>query len=805
MTLRQALARQWQIPVFLLSLVVFVSVLARMRPKPVEQSFEDLYGQLTELADQGRFAEFYPAAESLRLKAETQEQLGRVHRLAARTRVKELTGRRQFGFDDARGQSAQSNYENVIHDYRQALQCGTPAADSAEAADVFAEVGLAFWSLNQADRAKESLLKAIELRGRFDPALHRLLVRMHLASRGSGYLANALEHLELLLASEESSADDKSWSLVRKAEVLIGQGREDLALELLNNSRDELMDSPYGSQAEFLRGMALRYAGELDQADLVLRDLIDQLGDRGDTYAQTALELAKINYQQYRDFEAARFYEMVVSTQMGKDWYAAGKRGLAECAAMQRRYDEAVALYNQAVDLVVENPNNRAVTAEQIRMSLASLAERLSVLKQFDKALMFLEIEKRTAPADDIRFFRRLALAHARMAGELLDELGETQALKLPDEPADVDELWLQQQHQRISEHFEAAAEQYLKVADGAYDDAKLYADSIWEAASCYDKAGNVEQSIKTWGIFVEGQQGQSRWPFAVFNLAQSYQASGKLDDAIRYYQLVRAEHPVSIAALKAMVPLAKCFLAKEPAEPAVAKELLKELLADEALTPTAPQFRGAMFELGMLHYNNGEYMQAISILTEAIERYPHDPALGKAMFLVGDSYRQSGIALDQELATLEKDPTATVTKEKTFVRRRNYLDLAREYFDRAVGFYEELPVENRGELDNLYLRQCWLYRADCLFDLEQYSEAVKAYEAAALHYQLTPTALTAFMQIINCHIKLGNSDQARSANQRAVFQLRKIPDETLAAHPGGLNRNQWAEWFDWVERSGLL
>ena len=170
----------------------------------------------------------------------------------------------------------------------------------------------------------------------------------------------------------------------------------------------------------------------------------------------------------------------------------------------------------------------------------------------------------------------------------------------------------------------------------------------------------------------------------------------------------------------------------------------------------------------------------------------------------MADSYRNSGRSLDERLAQLAEDTTAMVSREKTVELRRRHLKNAQEYYQRAMEFFGSLPEQRRSQLDEMYLRHCYLYRADCLFDLGQYREAAHRYEAAIGRYQLTPTALAAFVQMVNCQIKLGYVAEASSTNERAIWQLRKMPDSALAAGPVSLAREQWEDWFDWTGRSGL-
>jgi len=802
MTLRQALSRQWQIPLFVLAMMGFSLVLFQLRPQTTPLSFKEKFDALEKLSQQNRYTEFYARAEDLRKEAQTKDELGRIYNLAARTRVRQYRQHHELGMTSVR-RTAPENYRAIIDDYAQAIHLKHPPLLDPECEEVLRDMSLAYWCLNDSANAIKALDKAIGVTEQFSPSLHRLKIQMCLASRPKDYLSLSMTHLEELLNQTASSADDKAWAFVRKAEVLMAQDQGDAAFAWLNSANKEVLQSRYADEVEFLRGRALRQAGEYDTADTILRDLLGRTTDRGDIYAQTALELGKINYEQYRDMDALHFYRKVIETQTGKDWYAAGLLGLAECTALRQRYPEAAEHYHEAVRLWKQNPNNRALTANQIRKSLSLCAHKLDLLKQYEWALLFLEIDQQLA-SDDVFAAHWLAQTHARRGAQIFDELETSRQSAKEVEPTDKEMQWLSQQHERITEHFAQAAEQYVRVASLATGDDTLYGDCLWQSAQCYDKAGKTDKAIEVWHRYVREREGDPRWPRALFNVAQAHQSLRQIDEAADFYKILLREHPKSLAAFDAMVPLAKCYLTQEPPQAEEAEKLLRRVREDPTLTPRAPYFRDALFELGELYYNSKKYAQAINVLTEAIDRYGDDPQLSKSMFLVADSYRQSGLSLDATLEKLSQDPTAMINLQKTSERRRRYLESAGQYFDRAIAAYMRLPAGRRREQDAIFLRHCWLYRADCSYDLGRYRKAAQLYELAALRYQLTPTALAAFVQLVNCHLEMGNIGEARSTVQRAMWQLREMPDAAFLSRQTKLSRKQWQEWFDWSEQSNL-
>ena len=92
---------------------------------------------------------------------------------------------------------------------------------------------------------------------------------------------------------------------------------------------------------------------------------------------------------------------------------------------------------------------------------------------------------------------------------------------------------------------------------------------------------------------------------------------------------------------------------------------------------------------------------------------------------------------------------------------KRERLLKARGYFDRAIDFYHRFPPA--GETDKLYCKLSHFYRADCVFDLGNYEESIKLYDNAAFRYQDDPTALAAYVQIVNAYCALGKVAEAKT------------------------------------------
>ena len=150
-------------------------------------------------------------------------------------------------------------------------------------------------------------------------------------------------------------------------------------------------------------------------------------------------------------------------------------------------------------------------------------------------------------------------------------------------------------------------------------------------------------------------------------------------------------------------------------------------------------------------------------------------------------------------------DPAAALTRDKIFAQRSQQLSQALDYFNQAVGYYEKIPESKYSKRDNLYSKLSWLHRADCLFDLANYSQATESYEDVISQFDKSPVALMAFVQLINCYVKLEQPGEADLALKKAIWQLQAMDDDAIADGSFDMTRQQWQQWFDWLEKSSLV
>jgi tetratricopeptide (TPR) repeat protein len=96
-------------------------------------------------------------------------------------------------------------------------------------------------------------------------------------------------------------------------------------------------------------------------------------------------------------------------------------------------------------------------------------------------------------------------------------------------------------------------------------------------------------------------------------------------------------------------------------------------------------------------------------------------------------------------------------------------------------------------------------HEADCYFEARQYREALNHYERAAGLLRDSPSALAAYVQIINCYVFMGDSAEAEAALARARVLTDRLDAEVFEHDFSPETKEDWKEYFAWMERVKIL
>jgi tetratricopeptide (TPR) repeat protein len=90
------------------------------------------------------------------------------------------------------------------------------------------------------------------------------------------------------------------------------------------------------------------------------------------------------------------------------------------------------------------------------------------------------------------------------------------------------------------------------------------------------------------------------------------------------------------------------------------------------------------------------------------------------------------------------------------------------------------------------------------VYDLGDYQEAINLYDAAAFRYQDDPSALAAYMQIVNAYCAMGKVQEAKTATERAKWLLTRIPPDAFDRGTFAMPKEYWQQWLKWATDAGM-
>jgi tetratricopeptide (TPR) repeat protein len=592
------------------------------------------------------------------------------------------------------------------------------------------------------------------------------------------------------------------WGLTLKIEHAASAGAEPVGDALLAGYREHFRGDALQAEYTFLRALALRNTGRYDEAERVLRDLLNRVTLADPVYPKAGWLLGRVvmyDGRAQRPDEALPIFADVIASQSDPTFVAASRVARAEALVSLLRYDEALVAFREAVTELGHLRVSRLINPDTVRAVLSVAAEQATGDERLDVAVEFETLALALVPAEDeetlSRHLVRLADAQMSRARELQARIAE---------PADADEdddatAARAALGAEITELLTLAGENYVRLAWLNTLNERRSSLAMWTAASLFDEAGRHGRAIELLRRFVNERGDAEIIPRVLLRLGKALQAQGRYAEAVETYQRNISAHPRSPHAQAAHIPLAESLMALAPEREEEAETALRRIIDDATFfTPAAPEYRDALFLLADLFSRQERHEQAISTLDEILKRYPEDPRRIRALFLLAHAQFKSALAIKAELL----EPEFAGESKRLDIERRNRLRRGAELFGEVIADLERRDPQTRAALEQVYLQDARLYEAACLYELDRYQAALERYERAAWLYKDSPAALGAYVQVINCDLALGRREEAQTALRRARYLVDSIPDERFAEAGQFESRDEWRRYFDWVEES---
>ncbi len=784
----------WQVPAIGVSLVVIAVALYVATRRAPENDFQGAFDRLDQLIASEQFD-----AAAVQLNEVIEPNLSEATELE-QARFEATVADWISLSQKATDLDLQVNNRRIVEHYARALDMGLPMEPArmerwAHALISLGEIDAARASLDRMEELAKDPDAGLDARRRRNDVLRRLVevsLRQPEVSEESmmgllvGYRADPML----------DDADDL-WAIARQAELRIesGNAQDAVAHLLLDMRRFEprLESNPQLSFGELFSLLARGYyeLGNSPYADFHIQQALELLPATVPARGSALVLLGQIAVARGQWHDAFELFDEVVRDFTSTRSAIPARLGRAEVYSVLGDDQRSLGDYQKLrEELTVAGPR-RDVTADLVGASLADRHDAALTMGKLDPALAYVLLAESLYPSGQLS--EDLILRVASTSRQLAQNVIADAHRDLPD--ADLSQLDPKLRYQ-ANEHHKRAGDYYVRHArrlagrPGADQD---WADSLWLAADSYDLGGWHALATAHFIEYVAGRSdADPRRPDAVFRLAQAYHAEMNYEGAAQQYDQVLTEHPRSAVASRSHVPLARCLLMLGR-RPEAEQHLLQVVSGQQHLEPDAMDYRDALIELGTLYYDNQDYIGAIERLDEAVQRYPDDARMTEIRFRLADSYRRDAASIEEDLGLPGRSPGERDRLQK---KRIGNLEIAQQLFTTIIEADKAAARPRPKAVPDQVLRYAYLYRADCVFDLGRYTEAVEYYDQVASRFARHHSSMTALIQIVNCYSNLGDRNRARTAHARALVRLKKLPDEAFKDDDSLLDRDAWERWL---------
>jgi tetratricopeptide (TPR) repeat protein len=175
----------------------------------------------------------------------------------------------------------------------------------------------------------------------------------------------------------------------------------------------------------------------------------------------------------------------------------------------------------------------------------------------------------------------------------------------------------------------------------------------------------------------------------------------------------------------------------------------------------------------------------------DALDQYPNNPATITVRWRPADCYRK--------LANQENNRQS---KYQNIDQSREWLRMARANYEKLVDDLAGMKARGLLKLDGQkILDQAEFMVAECSFDLEQFADAARLFDALADRYRYRVDGLTALKQLTRCHWALHQPERAQEALRRLRDTLQVLDENLFKGQPDDMSRRGWVRWLEWAEK----
>ncbi len=596
----------------------------------------------------------------------------------------------------------------------------------------------------------------------------------------------ALKHNELLLSYQLLSPEMRNKALITQVEILGSLGQVEEARESLrkvsmkddNRARLKMLSGQLDvAEAEQMQPLAAGRNKKVSSALAKLREaqLLDPLSGE---ISRRAMFWIGRGYEVQGDSDAATAqYDRIGKLYGDTPEGLAATLAKADLDRKHERVEQSLASYRTVLETVGDPIaySNPILSLSKLRKRLSKAHQAYVDAGQFEQALALVEQFQPLFNKVDVTELR--AITHRQWGEKKTEEASESHRWQ-------AGELLREGRH-----HYRAAGRALEDVARLRFA-TRQFTDDLWQAAENYSLGHSYTHASRTIKEYLH-HESRRRNGLALLRLGQAKLALGQPAEAISTLTDCIELFPRDEVVFQARLECARAHM--EMVQYDQAEKLLMENLAGDSLTPKSLQWRDSLFTLGHLLHDSSRYLEAITKLEEAIERYPNDSQTLLARYIIARSFHSAS-----------DEPKRKLQSAKIESERQKSRKLLADYLNQALDSYlavqRTITLEGHGDSNahhRTLLRNCYMMQGSLLFQLKRFEEARKAYANISTLYQHEPFVLESFVQIANCWHRLNQPVKARGTVERAKSILKQLPEDTNFKIATNLNRQEWELLLD--------
>ncbi len=803
----------WHLPVLVLGMALLGMGVYLTIPEPQTDDWRGVLDEVQLYLKAGNYEEAKAHLERV------EEKIPRAAK-SFQARYRMLWGDLVFREQRAKGWDSEENHERIDRYYTQAVELGQ-------------EMDLThteWWAqtLVALDRYQDALdlFKPFKQKGH----RRRLGIVKDIIRRRMALDAPATELFPLIEQFRAEAQRDTDlafireqdlWAIQLKAKLLLNADARDAAsvagwyieqrlVELHEQGRSDDL-----APLETLLAQAYQAEGELIKAEAMYKQARARLADAHDPlHCRILVGLGEVALAGHGDVDADGVQKALTlfieaeSRYPTTPAYLEALIGRAHAEALVGKHNESLEHFSQAVAFITDQPEPDPKLVEKLSDRLMSHHGAAFERHNYELALAYMSRVKPLYPKGlSAKLLAVFAATHHQIAIEKMARGAEAGGGSAFDRPSQAREAL----NREAAKHYEWAGDYYREFAQIAFNRGRLeqYAETSWRAAECYDGAQRWSKSIDTYRDFIGRLDAHPRRLDATNRLGIAYMAQQPKPDyesAREKFEFLLDHHPRSPAAQNSIVPLALCYM--ELDRPKDAEDRLLAVVTDHPeILPDSVHYRDALVALGKLYYRQGEFDKAIVQLDKAVTRYADQRMGPELCYFLADAYRQSVEKIDEQLKqTMPRARRASLQNE-----RERRLKQGAIYYGRAIDGQGEQPGFESYETnmlaaaEQIYHRNAYFYQADCHYKNGEFERAIQLYDRAFKRWEYHPAALIALVQIVNAYCELGKPQDAIAANRKAMWALKRFPEESWNDPSLPMDRKQFQEYLRWVNELDLF